>query len=209
MTTVPDILAAADPYLREYGYAAVFVAIFVESFGVPAPGESLLISAAVLAGKGHMDMAAVVPIAWAAAVLGDNVGYAIGRFGGRRLVLRLGSRIGLTLARYERVEAFFARFGVWVVVVARFVVAARQLNGLVAGTASMPWWKFLIANAIGAALWVGVWSFGGHYVGDHATALIDWARRHWPLAAALGVVSLVISLIALKLIARLGKQEPG
>jgi membrane protein DedA with SNARE-associated domain len=81
--------------LHEYGYPALFAGLFLESFGSPAPGESLLISAAILAGKGDMSLALVMSIAWSAAVLGDNVGYAIGRFGGRRLVLRFGPHLAL------------------------------------------------------------------------------------------------------------------
>jgi membrane protein DedA with SNARE-associated domain len=192
MSALQHVLSAAAPYLHEYGYPALFAGLFLESFGSPAPGESLLISAAILAGKGDMSLALVMSIAWSAAVLGDNVGYAIGRFGGRRLVLRFGPHLALNRERLESVEAFFKRFGGWLVVVARFIIPARQLNGIVAGTALMPWWRFVLCNAIGAALWVGVWSLGGQYVGDHAAALIQWTRRHGYLAAAFSITALAL-----------------
>lgn len=192
MSALQHVLSAIGPYLHEYGYPALFAGLFLESFGFPAPGESLLISAAVLAGKGELSLALVMPIAWSAAVLGDSVGYMIGRYGGRRLVLRFGSHVGMSRERLDSVEAFFKKYGGWFVVIARFIVPARQLNGIVAGTARMPWWKFLPYNAIGAALWVGTWSLGGHYIGDHAAALIHWARQHRYLAAALGIAALVL-----------------
>jgi len=197
MSTFLHILSTAGPYLQEYGYPLLFAGIFLESFGFPAPGEALLISAALLAGKGDMNLAFVMPIAWSAGVLGDNVGYAIGRFGGRRVVLRFGPHLGLSHNRLESVEAFFKTYGGWLVVVARFIVPARQLNGIVAGTALMSWWRFLVCNAIGAALWVGLWSLGGHYVGDHAAALIRWVHEHRYLAAALGFGALIIFALVL------------
>lgn len=192
MNAVQQVLSTAAPYLHEYGYPALFAGIFLESFGFPAPGESLLISGAVLAGHGEMNLAVVMAIGLGAAVLGDNVGYMIGRFGGRRLVLRFGSHVGLGRERVESVEAFLKKYGGWLVVFARFVIPARQLNGIVAGMALMPWWKFLVCNTVGAALWVGLWSAGGHYVGDHATALIHWIGQHDDLAVAIGAGSLVI-----------------
>ena len=192
MNALQHVLSTAAPYLHEYGYPALFAGIFLESFGFPAPGESLLISGALLAGQGEMSLSFVIVTGFSAAVLGDNAGYMIGRFGGRRLVLRFGSHVGLSRKRLGSVEAFFEKYGGWLVVFARFVIPARQLNGIVAGAALMRWWKFLVCNAVGAALWVGLWSIGGHYVGDHATALIHWIRQHGYLAAAIGASSLVI-----------------
>ena len=87
-------------------------------------------------------------------MLGDNIGYAVGRFGGRRLIVRYGARIGLTESRLAMVEAFFQRHGGEVVLVARFFAVLRQLNRIVAGSVGMGWWRFLAYNAVGAALWV-------------------------------------------------------
>jgi membrane protein DedA with SNARE-associated domain len=188
------LLSDSGPYLREYGYPLVFGLIFLESFGLPVPGESVLITAALLAGRHEMDLTLVIAIAGCAAVLGDNVGYAIGRYGGRRLLLRYGSFIGATGDRLHAVETFFRRYGGGIVIVARFIALARQLNGIVAGTASMPWWRFLAFNALGALLWVGFWGFGGGYIGRHAAGLLGWAHHHGYLAAAAGAGVLMIVL---------------
>ena len=85
-----DLLTTVKPYLDHYGYWALFGAILLENFGLPVPGESLLITSALLASQGEMHLVPLLLIACVAAVTGDNIGYAIGRFGGRKLVLRYG-----------------------------------------------------------------------------------------------------------------------
>lgn len=112
--------------------------------------------------------------AWAAAVLGDNVGYAIGRFGGRRLVVRHGARVGISAERLNKTERFFAHYGPEVVIVARFFPVLRQLNGITAGSARMGWKRFVVYNALGALLWVGAWSAGVYYFGHQIEA---WLLR--------------------------------
>src|SRR5208337_2780052 len=101
------LLRTLEPYLNHYGYLAVFAAIFLEDFGVPMPGETLLIAGALLASQGSFNIYVLAVTALCAATLGDNVGYAIGRFGGRRLVLRYGKYALLTPARLMRAERFF------------------------------------------------------------------------------------------------------
>lgn len=195
MTGLEHELTLVEPYLREYGAWAVFVVVFLEAFGAPVPGESVVIGSALLAAKGDMDIAPLLGAVWLAAVLGDNVGYAIGMFGGRRLVLRHGARVGITEPRLVKVEGFFARFGGEIVLVARFVVVLRQLNGITAGTVAMPWPKFLLYNAIGAALWTGVWGYGAYALGHHMTALLPWVRRFGYAAVALaGLVAVVAAV---------------
>ncbi|MGN8157991.1 DedA family protein [Salinisphaera sp. SWV1] len=162
--------------ISQYGPWAVFVIVLVEDFGILlAPGETALVSAALLASQGQLSIVGLLLAAWAGAVLGDNIGYAVGRFGGRRLVLRRGARVGITEQRLARVERFFARYGRVIVVFARFVFGLRQLNGIVAGVGSMPAPMFTLYNAIGAALWVGVWGFGVYWFGKQFRHFIDAA----------------------------------
>jgi membrane protein DedA with SNARE-associated domain len=152
-----SLLVEARPYVEEYGYWAVAAAIFLEDFGLPMPGETVLLASAALASQGYMSLGAVLLVGWLAAVAGDNTGYLIGRFGGRRLVVRYGPYVLITRPRLRRVEEFVERYGVGVVTAARFLFLLRQLNGIVAGISLMPWWRFFICNVIGSALWVGFW----------------------------------------------------
>jgi len=160
-----SFLAEARRYVSDYGYGAIFLGVFLESFGLPAPGESLMIAGALLAAAGRLDIVWVLALCWAASVIGDNIGYVIGRQGGRPLVMRYGLRIGVKRKHIEPVEDFFQRHGGAVVLFARFVVVVRQLNGVVAGILGMSWGRFLAYNAAGAAIWVGFWSLLAYWSG--------------------------------------------
>jgi membrane protein DedA with SNARE-associated domain len=190
-TAIHHYLAIAAPYIERYGYAAVFAGVMVESFGIPAPGQSLVMAGALLAAQGEMHIALLLLTAWSAAVIGDNIGYAIGHFGGRRLVLRHGRYVGVHAGHLERVEHFFARYGGGIVVAARFFEVLRQLNGVIAGTAGMPWWRFLGFNAAGAALWVGLWGMGVFYLGRHMEQVFGVFKRFEPFIVTIGVLALV------------------
>jgi|SRR5438874_3028000 membrane protein DedA with SNARE-associated domain len=188
-------VALAEPYTERYGYAALFAGVAMEGFGIPAPGQSLLIASALLAAKGALNIEAVALVAWTAAVLGDNFGYAIGCFGGRRLVVRAG----VDPAHLEWVERFFRRYGGVVVVVARFFDVLRQLNGVVAGIASMPWWLFFACNALGAALWVGVWGLGAYMLGHHLEPVLRIFRWVGPWVIGTGLLALaVLAVVVLR-----------
>jgi len=175
---LPGFLAGLAPLLDHYGYLALGGLILVEDFGVPAPGETILIAASVYAGTGRLNIVAVGIIAVLAAVVGDNIGYAIGRFGGHALVLRYGKYVLLTEERLDKAERFFRRYGGEIVVVARFIEGLRQLNGIIAGIAEMPWRRFLAFNTLGATLWVGVWSAVGYLAGDHIGAIYSAVTRY-------------------------------
>src|SRR5262249_7493325 len=110
-TPLPGFLASLAPRLDHYGYLALGGLIFVEDFGVPSPGETILIAASVYAGAGRLNIVAVGVIAVLAAVAGDNIGYAIGRFGGHALVLRYGKYVLITRERLDKAERFFGRYG--------------------------------------------------------------------------------------------------
>ncbi|MGW4600109.1 DedA family protein [Streptomyces sp. NPDC004457] len=175
---LPGPLAHLEPLLGHYGYWAVGAVVFVEDFGVPAPGETILLAAGVYAGTGRLNVVAVAVIAFVAAVAGDNLGYLIGRVGGRAFVHRWGRYVFLTPKRFEAAEAFFTRHGGKIVTVARFVEGLRQANGVIAGTTGMHWRRFLASNALGAALWVGLWTTLAYLAGSHITAIYDEIRRY-------------------------------
>jgi membrane protein DedA with SNARE-associated domain len=201
-----DVIALAAPYLDRYGYGAVFGALLLESFGLPLPGETMLIAGAALAAEGELHLAPLLACAWLATVVGDNIGFSIGRFGGRRLLVRYGVRIGITASRLARVEAFFQRHGGEVVLVARFFAVLRQLNGIVAGSVGMSWWRFLSYNALGAALWVSAWGFGVYYFGQmlgHALSRIHG------LAYVIGLLALILAVGGVALYGWRRGQEPG
>jgi membrane protein DedA with SNARE-associated domain len=146
--------------VASYGIAALFVIIYLESLGAPLPGESVLVASSLMAQRGDLSLVHVVAAVWTGAVLGDSTGYLIGRFGGRRLLQRFGWVVRLTPERLETLEALFRKRGAVIVFGARFVVLLRQLNGIVAGSVAMPWHKFALANAAGAAAWTAVWTLG-------------------------------------------------
>ena len=192
---LPGFLASLAPLLDNWGYTAVGFLLFVEDFGVPAPGETVLIAASVYAGAGRLNIVAVALIGFVAAVLGDNVGYGIGRLGGRPLVLRFGRYVRLTEERLDKAEAFFTRHGGKIVVVARFIEGLRQANGIIAGLTRMHWARFVLFNAIGAALWVATWCTVGYTAGGHITTIYDWVQRfalYFLAAAVLVVVFLIV-----------------
>ncbi|MFI6071579.1 DedA family protein [Actinoplanes sp. NPDC051343] len=180
--------------VSRFGYLGVSGIVFIESFGVPAPGETSIIAGSVLAGSGRLNIFVVALVAFLAAVGGDSIGYLIGRTGGRSLLLRFGRYVGLNERRLARVEKFMARRGAAMVVVARFIEGLRQLNGVVAGVTRMPFLKFLICNAIGAALWVGVWSSAGYFAGNHLDA-IEGAFHRYSNVALAAIVVLVAAYI--------------
>jgi membrane protein DedA with SNARE-associated domain len=192
---LPGFLATLAPLLDHWGYLAVGFLIFIEDFGVPAPGETVLIAASVYAGAGRLNIVAVAIVGLVAAVLGDNTGYAIGRFGGRALVLRFGRYVRLTEERLARAESFSTRHGGKIVVVARFVEGLRQANGIVAGITRMRWLRFLAFNTLGAALWVATWTSVGYLAGNHIQAIYTQVNRYalyLLAAAALAIIALII-----------------
>jgi len=171
--------------LDRYGYFGVAGIVFIESFGIPAPGETAIIAGAVYAGHGHLNIYLVALGAFLAAVVGDSLGYLIGRTGGHALILRFGRYVRLTPERLDRVTKFMERQGPKVVAIARFIEGLRQFNGVVAGATGMPWGRFLLFNAIGAAAWVGVWSAAGYFAGDHINAIeAAFSRYQWYAIAA-------------------------
>lgn len=190
---LPGVLAAVAPYLAHYGYLAVGGLLLVEDFGLLVPGETVMIVAAVYAGAGRMSIVAVALVALAAAITGDSIGWAIGRYGGHRLLARYGRYVLLTPPRVARGEEFFARHGNKIVPVARFFDGLRQANGIIAGMAGMPFPRFLMLNTLGAALWVGTWTTVGDLAGRHIGTLYSVIVRY----GTYEVVALAVLAIAL------------
>ncbi|MBB2945209.1 membrane protein DedA with SNARE-associated domain [Actinoplanes lutulentus] len=175
---LPGFLDSVAPILDRWGYLAIGGVIGVESFGVPAPGQTIMVAASIYAGAGRMNIWLVAIISFVAAVVGDNIGYWIGLRGGRKAVHRWGKYIFVTPERLERAEQFFARRGNRIIVVARFIDGLRQLNGVIAGITKMPWRAFLLYNAIGAALWVGWWCTVAHLLGVHIVKIMAHAHKY-------------------------------
>ncbi len=187
-----DIFNHVHNAVEHYGYLAVALGILLEHFGLPTPGETLLISGSLAASRGLLNIYVLLPIAWLAGVVGNSVGYGIGLSGGNRLLLRYGGRIGITEANLKRVEGLFARFGAFVIVFARFVPILRQFSGIVAGTLEMPWWRFTALNAVGCALWVGFWGGTAFWLGKRFYAFSQTFTSYKPpLYGAIGVVIVV------------------
>ena len=160
--TLTHYFALAKPILDEYGYLSVFGAVVVEGVGIPAPGQTMLMAGAVLAARGGMSIEVVLALAFVAAVLGNSLGYLLGRWGGRLLL----ARVGVSEGRIQRVEGLFNRYGGGIVFAGRFFDGLRQLSGIVAGTLAMPWWQFSLFNVLGAAAWTALWGLGVYFL-DH------------------------------------------
>ncbi len=171
--------------------------LFFEDFGVPLPGETMLIAASLYAGAGHLNVWVVGIVGFVAAVLGDNVGYVIGRVGGRRVVERFGKYVFLTPERLDHAEQYLDKHGGKMVAVARYIEGLRQLNGIIAGTVEMHWAKFVAFNALGAALWVTTWTSLGYLAGNH----VETIARYFTFVAV-GLVVLVALVVGLRLYRR-------
>jgi membrane protein DedA with SNARE-associated domain len=199
-----SLFGDVQPLIHDYGTAAVSLGILLEDFGLPTPGETLLISAAIAAAEGTLDIRWLLLFAWAGAVIGDNIGWLIGYHGGHRLMVRYGSRIGVTQTKLEHVEAAFARWGDYVILFARFVPILRQFNGIVAGTLEMHWARFSWLNAIGAALWVSWWGLLAYWLGRNVLAFIERVGRIEHLLFLLAGIILIG--VALRIFWRRHKQ---
>lgn len=144
-------------YLQTYGYWALFFVIFLEDFGLPLPGETILLASSYMAAAGKMDTIDIFIIAVIAAILGDNLGYLIGLKGGRKFLTKYGHYIFLDEDRLHHLDSFFTKHGASIVIPARFIDGLRQVNGLLAGMSRLPWRKFVLYNVLGAILWVAAW----------------------------------------------------
>lgn len=181
--------------LLTYGLVLLFAVVALESAGVPLPGETGLIAAAVLASQGHYSIVTVIAIAAVAAIIGDNTGYAIARWGGRRVLHRIpvvGPHVERLLPGAER---FFRKHGGKAVFFGRFVSILRVTVAWLAGLTKMHWLEFLIWNAAGGILWATLFGTVTYYAGKTAADAIG----HYGLYAGIGIVILIaISLVGMR-----------
>lgn len=186
--SVLDLLRNA---VVQYGYWAVGGALLLENAGIPVPGETILLLASFLAYSEHdLRLSWIIVVGTIAATLGDNLGFALGYYGGRRLLIRYQSlfRIGDTIL--ARGENLFAKYGAVTVFFARFVFGMRIITGPLAGVLRMPWRRFLIFNFLGAALWVSVISSAGYLFGR------QWQRLEQDVGRFDVVVVVLVILVA-------------
>ena len=171
----------------------VAVIIFFESMGLPLPGESLLIGAAVYAATaGGLEIEWVVFYAAVGAIMGDNAGYLIGRTAGREALRRWGPKIGLTWPRQRLGEYLFLRHGGKVVFFGRFTAFLRTFAALLAGATRMPWKSFLVWNGLGGLCWTGGYGFGAYLLGNQVHRLLGPVGIVLAVAAAIIIVWLIL-----------------
>ncbi|MEV2189906.1 DedA family protein [Streptomyces phaeochromogenes] len=179
-------------------YLLVGLVIGLESLGIPLPGEIILVSAALLASQ-HGDINPVVlgACAVAGAIIGDSIGYAIGRKGGRPLLAWLGAKFPrhFSEGHIATAEKSFEKWGMWAVFFGRFVALLRIFAGPLAGVLRMPYWKFLTANVLGGILWAGGTTAVIYYVGVVAES---WLKRFSWLGLVLALLIGLTSMLVLK-----------
>lgn len=179
-------------------YLLVGVVIGLESLGIPLPGEIILVSSALLASQhGEIDPFVLGACATAGAIIGDSIGYAIGRKGGRPLLAKLGRKFPkhFSESNIAVAERSFDRWGMWAVFFGRFIALLRIFAGPLAGVLQMPYWRFLVANVLGGILWAGGTTAVIYYVGVVAEA---WLKRFSWLGLVLAVLIGVTSMLVIK-----------
>ena len=178
-----------------YGYFAVAFLVAVESFGVPLPGETLVVAAALYAGHTHrLSVWAIFAVAAVAAIVGDNIGYLLGRTGGERLIRRYGRYVRLDEAKLQVVRNLFDRHGAKVVFFGRFVSILRTYAAFFAGTTRMPWRRFLIYNAAGGVLWAALYTFASYGLGDTFRSIETELTVAFSAAAVMTIAAVIVVL---------------
>jgi membrane protein DedA with SNARE-associated domain len=172
-------------FLTMYGYWAVLLFVAIESTGIPFPGETMLLVAAIYAGRTQrMSLLLVIVAAAAGAILGDNVGFWVGREGGYRLLRRYGRFIRLDERKLKLGQYLFSKHGGKVVFFGRFLAVLRAWAAFLAGTNRMRWDRFLLFNALGASVWATVYGLGGYFLGDNVHRL----------TGPVGIVTIVLAV---------------
>src|ERR671917_1401008 len=182
MPTVDYVLSL----IGQYGYLVVFLGVMLESIGIPLPGETILIAAGVMVQQGRLDLGDAIIFGILGAVVGDQIGYWVGREGGRPFVLRWGRYLLVTPERLARAERFFARHGGKAVFLARFVAGLRVFGALVAGISRMRWRTFFFYNAVGGTVWATAAVMVGYLLGGSLDLIARWAG--WASLLLLGLV---------------------
>lgn len=195
MLLAAPMLAAivnVDHLVKESGYPLLFLIVMGESAGVPIPGETGLIAAAVLASRGDLKIELVIALAGAAAIVGDNIGYQIGRRGGRWLLERPGAFYRQRQQVLARGEPFFERHGPKAVFFGRFVLGLRVWASWLAGATRMRWSSFLVWNALGGLTWATLIGLAGYLLGSSAGNVVEAFGLYGLAALALALLALLI-----------------
>lgn len=175
----------------QYGYWAVGAALLLENSGLPVPGETILLLASFLAYSEHdLQISWIMIVGTIAATLGDNLGFALGSYGGRPLLGRYQSVFRIQTSTIQRGEQLFARYGAATIFFARFVFGMRIIAGPLAGVLRMPWKRFAVFNFLGAAVWVSVISTVGYLFGRH------WDKLERVMKRFDVVVAIIVVLVA-------------
>jgi membrane protein DedA with SNARE-associated domain len=186
------VLASIVHIPSNLGYAAVFGLIAIETMGIPVPGETALIAGALAAHDGTLSIEVLIVLASAAAILGDNVGFAIGRRWGRRLFEKPGIGYDQRLALLELGQPFFERHGPKAVFLGRWVSGLRIASAWLAGMNRMRWPTFLVWNALGGIFWATAVALGAYYAGHAFEKVVSRIG----VAGAVGVGVLFVALVA-------------
>lgn len=182
-------------FVATYGYIAVLLFVAIESTGIPFPGEAMLLAAAIYAGSTHrLHIALIVAAAAAGAILGDNLGFWVGREGGYRLLRRYGRVVRLDERKLKLGRYLFKKYGGQVVFFGRFVAVLRAWAAFLAGANRMPWDRFLVANAGGGVLWAALYGVGGYLLGDRVQRIAGPFRWAAVALAALVAIAFVLFL---------------
>jgi membrane protein DedA with SNARE-associated domain len=174
--------------LQDYGYIIVFASIMVESMGVPFPGETMLIiAAAYSAANPELSIYGVVGSAASGAIIGDNLGYWIGREGGARLILKYGKYVGMTTERYASTQKYLNKHGGKAVFFGRFVSVARTWIAVLVGAHHLSWLQFLVYNILGGIVWASLYGALGYFFGQNLP-LLEKIVKDVGLALTISVV---------------------
>jgi membrane protein DedA with SNARE-associated domain len=201
---LPGFLDSLAHTVDHYGYWAIALLLLLENLGVPViPGELAMIVGAIFAGTGRAGLNVVVVgvVALVTSFAGAELGYLIGRFAGRELILRYGRYVLLKPHHLDRAEAIVSRYGGLVVIVARYIVGLREANCLIAGISQMRWLTFTVFNAVGAVAWVSTWVSIGYLAGDHIDAIYA-TINHAALYLLMALAVLLVGFIAWRLLRR-------
>ncbi len=188
-----ELLVWMAPYVGRWGYLIVGVAVVLGNLGAPVPEETILLVGGYFAARGLLDLRVLIPTAILSATGGDSLGYWLGRWGGRRLLLKFGAAVGITLQRLHRAERYFDRYGAWTIFLARFVAGLRFMAGPLAGACRMPFTRFLPYNLAGAVVYCSAMISVAYLSAPffdrvvHFIAVVNWAVAFFVLVLALGL----------------------
>jgi membrane protein DedA with SNARE-associated domain len=178
-----------DTLLSEFGLFAVFAFVGIESLGIPLPGETMLVTAAVYSGvTGKLQIDLVLLAAMAGAIIGDNIGYGLGRWGGLRLLRRYGKYVRIDERRIKLGRYLFLRHGGKVVFFGRFTAVLRTYAAFLAGTLHMEWKRFLFFNATGGIVWSLIFGLGAYWLGG------TFEKLSTPANIAFGVIGVSVAV---------------